>query len=105
MSCSGRCCEYFQFGLSPEQIKQRAEIAAGGDYEKVASMVIPLFAVHSSGDTTWFYTCKHFDKQTRKCMDYDNRPKMCRNYPEGVKCGHSNLCTEKGINERSTNQR
>lgn len=96
MSCNGRCCEYFQINLSPEQLKQRASIAAGGDYEKVASMVIPLFAAHT-GSTTWFYGCKHYNKETRKCMDYENRPKMCRNYPDGMQCGHSKSCTEKGM--------
>ena len=28
----------------------------------------------------WHYTCKHHDKETKKCLIYDNRPKMCRNF-------------------------
>lgn len=34
-------------------------------------------------ETEWF-TCKHYNKETKNCMNYDNRPGMCRNH------GHSN---------------
>jgi len=35
----------------------------------------------------FYFTCKHFDRETRLCKAYDKRPKMCRDYPEG-KCKH-----------------
>ena len=28
-----------------------------------------------------FYECDRFDKDTRQCTDYANRPPMCRDYP------------------------
>jgi Fe-S-cluster containining protein len=30
---------------------------------------------------SWFYTCDRYDPDTRQCTDFDNRPKMCREYP------------------------
>ncbi len=38
------------------------------------------------------YTCKNWDQATGNCMDYENRPEMCRNH--GVNsCGYT-LCTK-----------
>lgn len=28
-----------------------------------------------------FYECRHFDKDTRRCTNYENRPPLCRDYP------------------------
>lgn len=28
-----------------------------------------------------FYTCKHFDEETRACTNYEGRPPVCRGYP------------------------
>lgn len=28
-----------------------------------------------------FYECKHFDVETRRCTNYENRPGMCRDFP------------------------
>jgi uncharacterized protein len=30
------------------------------------------------------FSCTHFDTQTRRCRDYDNRPGICRDYPRMV---------------------
>lgn len=29
----------------------------------------------------FFFRCAHFDPETRRCTDYDNRPYMCRSFP------------------------
>jgi Fe-S-cluster containining protein len=41
---------------------------------------------HRDGSTgvlsdPFFFRCIHFDRETRRCTDYENRPAMCRNYP------------------------
>ena len=28
-----------------------------------------------------FYSCRHFDPDTRRCLIYENRPPVCRRYP------------------------
>jgi Fe-S-cluster containining protein len=30
---------------------------------------------------TFYFRCRHFDRETRRCTDYENRPAMCRDYP------------------------
>lgn len=43
------------------------------------------------------YTCIHFNTETRLCMDYENRPDMCRNYPSydyHAFCAHCWMTTE-----------
>lgn len=30
---------------------------------------------------SFYFRCRHFDPDTRRCTDYDNRPAMCRDYP------------------------
>lgn len=30
---------------------------------------------------THFYECRHYDPETRQCMNYDNRPDICSGYP------------------------
>lgn len=29
----------------------------------------------------FFYACRHYDRETRRCLDYDNRPSICRGFP------------------------
>ena len=97
MSCSGRCCEYFTMGLSPSEIKRRAEKNPNSDFAKYQDMLIPLYYEKNCGSTgSHFYTCKYYNKETRRCTNYANRPNMCSAYPNGMKCGHSKICQEKG---------
>jgi len=39
----------------------------------------------TTGDVTiafsMFYKCRHFDTETRTCLDYDNRPQPCVDFP------------------------
>lgn len=30
---------------------------------------------------SFFYDCRHFDPETRRCTNYDNRPPLCRDFP------------------------
>lgn len=29
----------------------------------------------------WYYSCEFYDATHKRCLDYDNRPAMCRDYP------------------------
>ncbi len=33
-----------------------------------------------------WWTCRHYDKESGNCSDYENRPSMCRKYPNGSGC-------------------
>ena len=54
-------------------------------------MVIPLGRHLSSpvsgqqfNEPTELWTCKHFDRESRRCGNYDGRPDMCRKYPSAA---------------------
>lgn len=38
----------------------------------------------------YHYTCRHFDSKTKNCTNYEDRPDMCRAYP------NSRICKYKG---------
>jgi hypothetical protein len=43
----------------------------------------------TKNNRVYHFTRKHHDPVTGDCMNYENRPRMCRNYPYGKKCGYS----------------
>lgn len=46
---------------------------------------LTIYGNENTGETFWFwshfYDCKHYDAATKRCMNYDNRPPMCRDFP------------------------
>lgn len=100
--CTGHCCKRFYLPVTPTQLQGEAElIRLGGrsrfgptkDVLMIADMVIHLETREHKGETlgvyrdsdNW-YTCKHFNEESGNCMNYENRPDMCRNYPYGRAC-------------------
>lgn len=81
-SCNGcgRCCEFPSI--------QMTEIAFHIDF--IRKMVIFWqerfngFSLvrQQKSHATLFFTCSHFDPETRQCNAYDTRPGMCRDYPK-----------------------
>jgi Fe-S-cluster containining protein len=39
-----------------------------------------------------YYSCKHFDRESRNCTIYEIRPGMCRDYPYRSTCNYA-ACT------------
>jgi len=83
--CTGECCdpvtvmgsEYVAMSRSP------------GSYRNGRYMVNMLKArgpVAQHG--TVEFTCKYFDLESRRCVAYDRRPQMCRDFPEEGVCGY-----------------
>lgn len=54
-----------------------------------------VFAEHHLRPMTYWYTCVHFDRVGRRCMNYEGRPRMCRQYPYGHSCLYKG-CTQRG---------
>lgn len=96
VTCSGHCCEQFWLPYSPEKIHEMAKdnnIVMNEnpkEMELISEMIILL--KEPDDGLQYMYTCKHFNKQTRLCMNYDNRPNVCRNHPSGQPC-YSDGCT------------
>jgi hypothetical protein len=94
--CTGHCCKSFWLPLSPMEILFQNKLAHLGkskwnqkDMLKVAEMVIYQRPNERGG---YRYTCKHWDVSSGNCLNYENRPTMCRDYPYGKECKYKD-CT------------
>lgn len=108
MSCPAYCCEAFHIPTEavgwlwddPEQVN---------DGPFLREMLIELDPIEaqrrhreSMGLAGWipdegehYFTCKHWDTETRLCREYENRPAMCRDYPaSGCACKHGCAYTQ-----------
>lgn len=83
----GNCCKAMLFGGQlPDMLKRDIDIR---DREWLKNSVIEISESESEGilrpnkyeEECQAYTCKIFDKESKKCADYDNRPPICRRYP------------------------
>lgn len=98
--CTGACCEKFWLPYTKEGFQQLAD---GGktlngsrqEAQKIADMIIPLgFELNDKGRLA--YTCKWWDKGTRLCTNYQDRPNVCRDHPVLEPCNldKTGKCTE-----------
>jgi Fe-S-cluster containining protein len=85
LSCNGGCCENFPLPMSKEMINRRYQNSqdANGtllEMKMLKEMVIPLqnSAFVAGGKRFFWYTCKHWSKESRKCTIYEKRPSLCR---------------------------
>lgn len=102
----GQCCRAFVPNVLFPAAMSRAEVMRhvqegsnpyDGRYEPMP-MLRPLrpaahhakSGAHKPESVKWHFECTNLDPETGKCMDYENRPKMCRVYePEtDVMCAH-----------------
>src|SRR5690348_13091092 len=94
--CGGKCCECFPFSMRAERLGQlyleaKTYDLSGDDPASkhwrdiitIAEMLIPL---HQESDEQPMYTCRHLDRSTGLCTIYEQRPKMCREYPYEGAC-------------------
>lgn len=96
--------------VAPVHGRQRSP-SVPEDIHIVALMVKPLFPVDAANSVDhvlpawqekqrgdyggWWYTCKHYDRESRNCTIYEQRPAVCREYPSygrDTKCFYAN-CT------------
>lgn len=109
--CTGHCCRRFYLRVTPEEIRADAELARAGkttrfsaeEIVKIDEMIIPLEDAKDAKEDIdggppptdgHYYTCKHHDPVTGNCMNYENRPKLCRDYPF-YGSGYRNRCRYK----------
>lgn len=89
-ACGGKCCQSFPLNFSPEDVGKKyvhamARRAAGvplSDFERdviyIAEMVI---RIDEDDEASPRYGCRHFDEKAGRCSAYEQRPAMCRDYP------------------------
>lgn len=99
--CDGSCCERFwlpmdQDGLWASYSDYQQGFPAIPDIEMIAQMTIYLEPAVTNGH---WYTCKFWDSESRLCTIYNDRPRMCREYPYGSECTHCHsTCGTEDVN-------
>ena len=109
MSCHGGCCAVFT--ISAENL-QKLRVSAHPSAHFILDMLIPVpveelvdrlvrlgyseghdpatypdYARSHGYPEEWqTFTCRHWDETSRLCAVYDERPTMCRKYPNGQTC-------------------
>ena len=99
----GTCCELIAQPVSPEELEKwnalecnRFQREHFEPVEKPAEKPNLLMS-NEEFELMYYYRCNLHDAKTGKCTIYDDRPAMCRNYPQGVrpeqlstdKCGYT----------------
>ncbi|MFI5230753.1 MAG: YkgJ family cysteine cluster protein [Gemmatimonadales bacterium] len=96
-SCGGVCCRDFVMSHSPERIGELylaavARIVAfedtEDDWDKVFTVEMLVRIDDESDENGPRYSCVHFRADVGLCGVYDERPWMCRSYPNGRPCYH-----------------
>jgi hypothetical protein len=93
--CPGYCCSYPRievkdrdverlakhFGLSFEQAERKFTRWYSSDEGKERIL-------RHQKDEVYGTMCRFFDTDARRCTVYEARPTVCRQYPNGSKCGY-----------------
>lgn len=97
-SCSGcgACCKLACSEFSPEKLQEKAQqgdnfatqftsVFVNYENEEEARKIYPeyfeLLKEKTQGEKTYYYHCPKVTKDNR-CPDYENRPQICRDFPD-----------------------
>ena len=87
--CNGDCCSRFFLPLPPEEMwKKYQEFIMSGieKFEDIAIIGPMLIPIEPDKEKGWWYTCKHWNTESKLCEIYEKRPRMCALYPYGDEC-------------------
>jgi Fe-S-cluster containining protein len=93
--CTGKCCAAFHLPSYDRLMEDPLRIEDGME---IVTMILPLSIEEAKavqeeegldfGLKDPLFTCRWWNKETRLCMNYDHRPRMCQNYPYENECSH-----------------
>lgn len=99
--CPGYCCSYPRivvskkdinrlakyFGITPEHAKKsftrEYEFTEGHPDDHIKEQIL-----RHRTDDIYNSTCQFLDPEKRRCSIYEARPNVCREFPNGKKCGY-----------------
>ena len=82
--CTGACCDPVTMPVQAYRaVSARPSISQNGRY--ILKMLTPRGRLPKEGMAE--FDCRYFDRETRRCIAYDRRPQMCRDFPELGLCG------------------
>jgi len=93
--CPGYCCSYPRIEIKEADLHRLAthfgltEAQAGRKFTRwyEADDTRERILRHHK-DEIYGSICRFFDRKARKCTVYAARPDVCRDYPNGAKCGY-----------------
>lgn len=100
-TCPGYCCSYPRIVVERQDITrlakhfglsfEAAKIAFTRDYEFTEGDPdehIKERILRHRPDDIYKSTCQFLDPELRRCTVYEARPSVCREFPNGKKCGY-----------------
>lgn len=108
-ACTGKCCVVFNYSVSLDVLRERDD----DESKFLVDMLIELTPEEAqaraekhnvsppqgytldqwANQGSQLYTCRHWDEETMLCGVYEDRPRMCRDYPYAAKCQHDCACS------------
>ncbi|NDA73532.1 MAG: YkgJ family cysteine cluster protein, partial [Betaproteobacteria bacterium] len=120
--CPGYCCTYPRIVISLKDLTRIARHFEISEDEARRQFTKPYkdqgmdeIVLKHQRDSIYASVCRFFDTAARRCTIYKARPKVCRNYPHGKRCGyyeflqferdqqddqHAERCDGRGLQER-----
>ena len=91
--CPGYCCTYSNIEITQRDIARLAkhfgldQARAEERFTKPDAKGKARLLRHRQ-DTVFDSACMFFDQEKRRCTVYEVRPRVCRIYPDGTRCGY-----------------
>ena len=93
--CPGYCCSYPRIEVKKRDLERLArhfgvstEVAARRYTRIYDDEGTPERILRHQKDTVYGSICRFFDTTERRCTIYEARPTVCREYPNGSRCGY-----------------
>src|SRR5438067_11284009 len=91
--CPAYCCSYPEIEVTPrdiERLGKRFELGYREAEERFTKYDAKekVRLLRHKKDTVFATVCTFFDQDARRCTVYEARPKVCRDYPDSVRCGY-----------------
>jgi uncharacterized protein len=90
--CPGYCCSYDYIIVTKRDVKRLGKRFAltPEEAEKKFTRMVKGYGrvLKHRQDTIYKTTCRFFHPTKRHCTVYEHRPNVCREYPDGRRCGY-----------------
>ena len=90
--CPGYCCSYDRIEVKPRDVARLAkhlELTLEQTQRRFTRLWAPGERIlRHKPDTVYKSICRFFDTDERRCTVYAARPAVCRQYPNGARCGY-----------------
>jgi Fe-S-cluster containining protein len=90
--CPGYCCSYPRIEVKDRDVKRLArhfDLGFAEAEKRFTRLYEPGERVlKHRKDEIYGSICRFFDTEVRRCTVYEARPQVCREYPNGTRCGY-----------------